>query len=161
MKGEGSFYYVPSAFYERSLFVLLEKILSTNQRALVRVKDETRASELDDVLWKIKQESFLPHGAQGDDMAEPALCPIWISFQDDNPNDSTILLLLDDTGDDQIHLTRHMALVRDDVANALHHASQLWHKWQNRDWTVNGFHQASGQKSWQKLSEPLGEGWAS
>ena len=161
MKGEGSFYYVPSAFYERSLFVLLEKILGANERALVRVKDETRASELDDVLWKIKQEAFLPHGAQGDDEAEAALCPIWISFQDDNPNDSTILLLLDDTNDDQIHLTRHMALVRDDVPNALHHAFQLWHKWHSHDWTVNGFHQASGQKSWQKLSEPLQEGWAS
>ena len=85
------FYHLEKMRLEQVLPGLLEKTLERGWQAVLRVSSQERVDQLDQHLWTYRDESFLPHSAAGDGATQP----IWITQDDDLPNNPDILFLAD------------------------------------------------------------------
>ena len=63
------FYHLERTGVDRALPMLLEKTLARGWRALVRTASPDGAGPLDEQLWTYADDSFLPHGIEGDAFA--------------------------------------------------------------------------------------------
>ena len=90
---EISFYHLVYTPFERALPKLMEKVVETGARAVIRTDSEERAEELSSVLWTYDKGAFLPHGTARDANSERQL--IWITPDEENPNGADILVLTD------------------------------------------------------------------
>ena len=90
---EISFYHLLHTPLERALPKLMEKVLESGARAVIRTGSAERAEALSSVLWTYDQGSFLPHGTARDGNEDRQ--PIWITPDDENPNAADILVLTD------------------------------------------------------------------
>ena len=88
-----SFYHLLHTPVERALPKLIEKVLESGARAVIRAGSSERAEALSGALWTYDQDSFLPHGTAND--GNPDKQPIWITTEDDNPNGAEILIVTD------------------------------------------------------------------
>lgn len=88
---EISFYQVNAAPAEKVGVALLEKVLSTGKRAVLIVKSEARAKEVDDYLWTSPR--FLPHGSERDGNQDKQ--PIFVTHKEVNPNQAEVLVVID------------------------------------------------------------------
>ena len=87
------FYHLQKSNIENTLPKLLEKAYSTGKKILIKVGNENRVEFLNTHLWVYDEQSFLPHGSKKDGNSE--IQPIWLTSQDENPNNATILFLTD------------------------------------------------------------------
>jgi DNA polymerase-3 subunit chi len=85
------FYHLERSELERALPPLLEKCLQRGWHALVRAGSRERVEQLDEALWTYRDDSFLPHGREGD----PARQPVWLTTEGGNPNAAQALFLID------------------------------------------------------------------
>jgi DNA polymerase-3 subunit chi len=92
---EIGFYHLTRTPLERALPKILEKVLASGARAVVRAGSGERVAFLDGALWTYRPDSFLPHGSARD--GEAAQQPIWLTTAEENPNGATILVLTDGT----------------------------------------------------------------
>ena len=90
---EISFYHLTATSVESALPKLLERVIDSEKRALVRVESEERAGIINSILWTYDQSSFLPHGTINEGRAGSQ--PIWITEKHENPNKSDVLVVLD------------------------------------------------------------------
>ena len=90
---EISFYHLQKSPLETVLPLLLEKTFDSGKRAVVMVGSTERAETLNNLLWTYKKDSWLPHGNAKDGDAEKQ--PIWLTTEDENPNQATFLFLAD------------------------------------------------------------------
>ena len=88
------FYHLERTPLEQALPELLEKTLGRSWRALVRCRAPERAAALDQALWTYRDDSFLPHGMDGE--PDAARQPVLISAAEGNPNGAQALFLIDD-----------------------------------------------------------------
>ena len=87
------FYHLLSTPLERALPKLLERAREQGYAIVVRAGSAERVAQLDALLWTYEDASFLPHGSARDGNA--AAQPIWLTDRDENPNQATMLVLLD------------------------------------------------------------------
>lgn len=87
------FYHLERSGFDDVLYDLLEKTLRNDWRAVVRTGDGEAAATLDERLWTVREDSFLPHAAGGD-AAIASRQPIWITAGDDAPNGADVLFLV-------------------------------------------------------------------
>jgi len=87
------FYHLQRTTLEVCLPQMLEKTLERGQRAVVMLGSEQRVEALTTHLWTYNERSFLPHGSRKDGHAEAQ--PIWLTFEDENPNRAEVLFLAD------------------------------------------------------------------
>jgi DNA polymerase III subunit chi len=90
---EIGFYHLLTTPLERALPRLLERACGQGYRIVVRAASAERVEHLNALLWTYDEASFLPHGTVKDGNA--AQQPIWLTERDDNPNDATMLVLVD------------------------------------------------------------------
>ena len=90
---EVGFYHLRSTSLERALPRLLERAVAEGHRVVVMAGSPERVQHLDDLLWTYSEETFLPHGAAKHGHAERQ--PIWLTTEDENPNDASMLVLVD------------------------------------------------------------------
>lgn len=90
---EISFYHLLHTPLERALPKLIEKVLESGARAVIRTGSTERAEALNGALWTFDQDSFVPHGTALDGNAP--LQPVWITPDEENPNGADILVLTD------------------------------------------------------------------
>ena len=90
---EVRFYHLTELPLERVLPLMLERTLARGQRAVVRGGDAGRLGWLDRQLWVWGDESFLPHGIDGD--PDPARHPVWLTTAAAVPNGAAALFLID------------------------------------------------------------------
>lgn len=65
--GEAYFYHLTQAPLEVTLRVLLGKSLQAGWRIAVRGRTDAGLARLDELLWQVPEDSFLPHGRAGGD----------------------------------------------------------------------------------------------
>jgi DNA polymerase-3 subunit chi len=96
---EVGFYHLRSMPLERALPRLLERALAQGLRVVVCAGSPERVEHLNALLWTYDEASFLAHGAARD--GSPAMQPIWLTHQSENPNVATMLVTVDgvDHGD--------------------------------------------------------------
>jgi DNA polymerase-3 subunit chi len=79
---------------------LLEKIHGSGARAVVMTGSAERVDALNAALWTYEAASFLPHGAARD--GDAASQPIWLTAEDENPNQSKFLVLTDGAASENV-----------------------------------------------------------
>ncbi|MBR1948685.1 MAG: DNA polymerase III subunit chi [Alphaproteobacteria bacterium] len=87
------FYHLQKGNIEETLPKLLEKAYATGKQILIKIGTDERVEFLNSHLWTYDEQSFLPHGSKKDGNSN--LQPIWLTSQDDNPNNAEILFLVD------------------------------------------------------------------
>jgi DNA polymerase-3 subunit chi len=87
------FYHLQTSNIENTLPKLLDKAYASGKKILVKIGNEERVEFLNTHLWAYDEQSFLPHGSKKDGNSE--MQPIWLTSQEDNPNNATILFLVD------------------------------------------------------------------
>ncbi|MBV9014396.1 MAG: DNA polymerase III subunit chi [Alphaproteobacteria bacterium] len=90
---EIGFYHLSSMPLARALPRLLERACAQGHRIVVRAGSTERVEHLNALLWTYDEASFLPHGSARD--GSPGAHPIWLSDRAENPNDATMLVLVD------------------------------------------------------------------
>lgn len=90
---EVRFYHLQRTTLEAALPPMLEKTLSRGQRAVVRLGSVERVETMASRLWTYAERSFLPHGTARD--GRPEHQPIWLTAEDENPNQAQVLFLAD------------------------------------------------------------------
>lgn len=89
-----SFYQVKEL--EKFLPKLLEKIYQQGKRVVVICQSREHVLMLDTLLWTQGRISFLPHGSfqSMPDLASEQ--PIWLTEGDDNPNNASVVIVLNE-----------------------------------------------------------------
>ncbi len=94
------FYHLTRSPLERALPKLLEKAHASGARVVVMAGSVERVNALDQVLWTYDPASFLPHGSARNGEAEAQ--PIWLTVDDENPNEASILILTDGASSERV-----------------------------------------------------------
>ncbi|HCX69285.1 DNA polymerase III subunit chi [Parvibaculum sp.] len=87
------FYHLQNAPLERVLPQLLERSLERGWKVIVKAGGPERLEAINSALWTYSDDSFLPHGTRNDGPA--ALMPVFLTVEDDNPNEANVLFLVD------------------------------------------------------------------
>jgi DNA polymerase-3 subunit chi len=87
---------------DKVLSKLLLKILASGQRAVVVCPDAESLRDLDISLWVFSKSELIPHGQKED--GNPELQPVWLSCEIENPNNASILILIDPQSVPETHL---------------------------------------------------------
>ncbi len=143
-----SFYHLVHTPLERALPKLMEKVLESGARAVVRTGSSERAEAVSGALWTYDPASFLPHGTARD--GSPEEQPIWITPDDENPNGANILVLTDGmqaSGFDGYDRCLEMFDGRDDEAVAA--ARTRWSKYKADGHTLT-YWQQTESGGWEK-----------
>lgn len=145
---EVSFYHLLHMPLERALPKLMEKVLESGARAIIRTGSEERAEAIGAVLWTYDQDSFLPHGTARDGHAGDQ--PIWISPDNDNPNGADILVLTDGApGPDAGDYARCLKIFDGRDEDAVSDARKLWTEYKSQGHAVT-YWQQTERGGWEK-----------
>jgi DNA polymerase-3 subunit chi len=87
------FYHLTRTGADQALPALLGRTLSSGQRAVVICGTPERVAALDAALWLCPEPDWLPHGTAASGEAD--LQPIWLTTQDESPNNARVLFLID------------------------------------------------------------------
>ena len=87
------FYHLQKQTLEQVLPKLLEKAYETGAKIKIKIGNEARVEFINSLLWTYNEEAFIPHGSKKDGFAKEQ--PIWLSSDDDNPNNAEMLFLVD------------------------------------------------------------------
>ena len=90
---EIGFYHLLTTPLERALPRLLERACAQGHRIVIRAASSERVEHLNALLWTYDDTSFLPHGSVRE--GNPQSQPIWLSDQAENPNEASMLVLVD------------------------------------------------------------------
>lgn len=87
------FYHLTNGPLEASLPAMLERSLQRGWRVIVRCGSQAGVAMLDGMLWTYRDDSFLPHGTSA--APHPDRQPIYLTLGDENPNQASVLMLVD------------------------------------------------------------------
>ncbi len=87
------FYHLETRALEAVVPQLLEKTLERGWRAVIEVGSRERAEALDAHLWSYRDDSFLPHGIDGQET--DAHQPILLTTGSENPNGASVRFFVD------------------------------------------------------------------
>jgi len=128
---EVGFYHLQRTALEPALARLLERVLASGQRAVVRAASADRVEALNRALWTLGQGSFLPHGSRADGFAEDQ--PVFMTHEADYPNGATVLVLVDGAEvEPPPEVTRCLDLFDGNDADAVAAARERWRRWRAR-----------------------------
>jgi DNA polymerase-3 subunit chi len=145
------FYHLQRMPLERALPKLLEKVLQQGLRAVVIAGSEERVEALNTTLWTYEQDSFLPHGSARDGNA--AAQPIWLTAEDENPNDASVLVLTDGTDSPQLDRYARCVLMFDgNDEEALAAARRRWQAYKAAGHKLT-YNQQTERGGWEKKAE--------
>ena len=94
------FYHLQRTALEMALPQLLEKVIERGWRAVVMAGSPERVAALNTQLWTYGNDSFLPHGSVED--GNSSLQPIWLTHENENPNEASVIFLVDGAGADVV-----------------------------------------------------------
>jgi DNA polymerase-3 subunit chi len=140
------FYHLERSELERALPPLLEKCLQRGWRALVRGGSQERLDMLDETLWTYRDDSFLPHGREGD----PKRQPVWLTTEGGNPNGAQALFLIDGAEPGDLSGFERACLVFDGRDQAALESARLRWKAAKEAGIVASYWRESAAGKWEK-----------
>jgi DNA polymerase-3 subunit chi len=144
---EIGFYHLSSTPLERALPRLLERARSQGHQIVVRAGSPERIAQLDALLWTYDEASFLAHGSARDGNA--AAQPIWLTDGGENPNEASLLVLIDGVeAGDLASFARCADLFDGNDADAISAARERWRRAREDGHTLT-YWQQTGQ-GWER-----------
>jgi DNA polymerase-3 subunit chi len=151
------FYHLQRTTLEYALPQLLGKILKTGQRAVVMAGSVERVAFLDQLLWTQQPDSWIPHGTAHDGNAD--LQPIYLTAEDENPNNAQILLLTDGVVSQRLaEFSRCLTLFDGKDKAALGASRALWREWKGLGFDLT-YYQQNDHGGWEekaRANAPVG-----
>ena len=114
------FYSTAPLQVEKTLFALLEKSLEKGNKSLLLFKDKEKCLLINEQLWTYKQNSFLPHTSEDDQIYDNIDVPVYLSTKNENPFKAELLFSIDGFLPDNIdHFERVIIIidVNDELLN--------------------------------------------
>jgi|TARA_A100001388_G_scaffold269106_1_gene245004 DNA polymerase-3 subunit chi len=114
------FYSTAPLQVEKTLFALLEKSLEKGNKSLLLFKDKEKCLSINEQLWTYKQNSFLPHISEDDQIYDNIDVPVYLSTKNENPFKAELLFSIDGFLPDNIdHFERVIIIidVNDELLN--------------------------------------------
>ncbi|MEC9097856.1 MAG: DNA polymerase III subunit chi [Pseudomonadota bacterium] len=114
------FYSTAPLQVEKTLFTLLEKSLEKRNKSLLLFKDKEKCLSINEQLWTYKQNSFLPHISEDDQIYDNIDVPVYLSTKNENPFKAELLFSIDGFLPDNIdHFERVIIIidVNDELLN--------------------------------------------
>ena len=106
------FYSTAPLQVEKTLFALLEKSLEKGNKSLLLFKDKEKCSLINEQLWTYKQNSFLPHISEDDEIYDDIDVPVYLSTKNENPFKAELLFSIDGFLPDNIdHFERVIIII--------------------------------------------------
>ena len=99
------FYHLQKQSLDEVLPKLVEKAYATDTKIKIKVGNENRVEFLNSLLWTYNDEAFIPHGSKKDGFAKEQ--PVWLSAEDDNPNQAEMLFLVDGAQESLENLSKY------------------------------------------------------
>jgi DNA polymerase III subunit chi len=93
-KPEIQFYHLMATPLDKALPKLMERAFSGKIHTVV-YGNEADIVRLDTLLWQYDAKVLLPHGIRGDAFAEKQ--PIYLTFMPENPNNASLLVIVNGT----------------------------------------------------------------
>ncbi|ASW06062.1 DNA polymerase III chi subunit [Rhizobium sp. ERR 922] len=87
------FYHLTESKLEDALPPLIDKSVERGWQVAVQMREPARRDLLDSHLWTYREDSFLPHGTDEDEMASRQ--PVLLTISPDNINDATVRFFID------------------------------------------------------------------
>ena len=144
---EYGFYHLTRTPLEPALGRLLERVLASDQRAVVVASSPERVEALNRALWTFGRDSFLPHGTREDGLAKDQ--PVFLTDEADHPNGATVLVLVDGAEvEPPPQFTRCLYLFDGNDEAALAQARTLWRRLRNQGEALTYWQQT--ERGWQK-----------
>ena len=143
---EVRFYHMERSTLESALPALLNKaILQGN--IVIQSTSEQNVESLNTHLWAYNPESFLPHGSKKDGNAEQH--PIWITDQQENPNNADILILTHGaTNEDIKNYKLCCEMLNGNDPEQVNAARKRWKEYKALGFEITYWQQ--GQNGWEK-----------
>lgn len=141
------FYHLEHQTLEEALPPLLSKALEKGNRITVKAPHNNAVEALNKHLWTWNPGSFLPHGASKDGRAADQ--PIWLTDQDENPNNADVLILIDGAESaiqDQFELC--CEVFNGNHPESLQNARSRWKVYKDGPYTLTYWQQ--GPRGWEK-----------
>ena len=114
------FYSTAPLQVEKTLFALLEKSLEKGNKSLLLFRDKEKCLSINEQLWTYKQNSFLPHISEDDQIYDDIDIPVYLSTKNENPFKAELLFSIDGYLPDNIqHFERVIIIidVNDEILN--------------------------------------------
>ncbi len=120
-----NFYQLTISPLGKALPRLLEKVITSDKRAIVLVQDEEKLDKLNNELWTYTTKFFLPHGSKKDGFIEKQ--PIYLTTEQENHNNSTILVFVGNSQPDNFDgFEKCLYMFDGNNENELNTARQRW-----------------------------------
>ena len=144
---EIGFYHLRASPLDRALPQLLEKAVAGGHRVVVLAGSSERVDHLNTLLWTYNDEAFLPHGSAKD--GNPDRQPIWLTVEDENPNQASMLVLVDGAVSARLADYKRVCDMFDgDDETALAAARQRWKEAKEAGHALTYWQQT--EKGWEK-----------
>ena len=144
---EIGFYHLLSMPLERALPRLLERARAGGHRIVVRAASAERIEHLNALLWTYDEASFLAHGSARDGNA--AAQPIWLTDRTENPNEASLLILIDGVeAEDAAAFQRIADMFDGNDEDAVAAARERWRRAKDAGHTLTYWQQT--EAGWQK-----------
>lgn len=145
---EISFYHFVSSPLEAVLPKLLEKVISSGQKAVVLTASEEKMDLLNTVLWTYSTRTFLPHGSQKDEFHSEQ--PIYITCREENPAGADVLVITEGLEPAFIgNFSRCLDLFDGTSEEETAKARKRWGHYKKANYILNYFQQTE-QGGWEK-----------
>ena len=142
------FYHLEHRTLDQVLPGLLERSLARGWRAVVQASSKERVEALNTLLWTYREDSFLPHGTASD--SSPAAQPIYLTDEEDNPNEAAVRFLVDGAGlADASPYTRVVHLLDGRDPDAVAQARGVWTGAKEQGYAVS-YWQQDDKGRWQQ-----------
>lgn len=93
-----AFYHLEHLPLEKALPALLDKVLSSGKKAVVKMRSEALLKNLDASLWTAGHTKFIPHTAAINEDTEHT--PIFLTLAAENPISANVQVVLEGAGFD-------------------------------------------------------------
>lgn len=125
--GKAMFYHLTHRPLEATLPMLLDRSLQAGWRVAVRGTSPDRMRWLDERLWSLGEESFLPHGLAGQDYEADQ--PVLLTTDTGLPNGASCLMSVDgaDVTAQEVQAMERVCILFDGTnGDAVQHARGQW-----------------------------------
>lgn len=145
---EVRFYHLERQSQMQVLPLLLSKALERGHRIVVKMDNVATVEQMNDHLWTYNPNVFLPHGSAKNGNA--ALQPIYLTDQDENPNDADVLILCSGARSEmQGDFTLCCEMLNGHDAEDVSAARARWKEYKKREFDVT-YWQQNERGGWDK-----------
>ena len=142
------FYHMEKSTLEQTLPTLLSKACAQGHKIIIKTQNTASSEALNGYLWTYTPDSFLPHGTSKDGFSQNQ--PIYITDNDENPNNANVLILIDGVQDDNLEsYDLCCEMLNGNDGESVQAARQRWKGYKEKGYDIT-YWQQDERGAWQK-----------